>query len=145
MVNNGQGRTQWVILGLPPPLSLMCYKNVITCAKEINCFRIHCLLIWRLTANITEWICMQISRSIVNGSKRNNLVSGLSYAQAEIWVINCIQEPSHHFLQTFRPLRMFKIVFRNSSLFGNNCLYFVCCGWSVHKNVARAQIQELLT
>jgi len=24
-------------------------------------------------------------------------------------------EPSHHFLQTFRPLSMFKIVFRDSS------------------------------
>ena len=27
------------------------------------------------------------------------------------WVIVCIQAPSHHFLQIFRPLRMFKIVF----------------------------------
>jgi len=30
-----------------------------------------------------------------------------------IWVIVCIQEPSHHFLQTFPPLRVFKIVFRD--------------------------------
>jgi len=28
-----------------------------------------------------------------------------------------IQKPSHHFLQTFRPLSMFKIVLRNSSLY----------------------------
>jgi len=34
-----------------------------------------------------------------------------------IWVIVCVQKPSHHFLQTFRPLRMFKIVFRDSSLY----------------------------
>ena len=34
-----------------------------------------------------------------------------------IWVIVCIQKPSHHFLQVFRPLRMFKIVFRDSSLY----------------------------
>jgi len=34
-----------------------------------------------------------------------------------IWVIICIQKPSHHFLQTLRPLRMFKIVFRYSSLY----------------------------
>jgi len=27
-----------------------------------------------------------------------------------IWVIICIQKPSHHFLQTFCPVRMFKIV-----------------------------------
>jgi len=25
----------------PTPLSLIFYKNFITCAKEINCFRIH--------------------------------------------------------------------------------------------------------
>jgi len=31
-----------------------------------------------------------------------------------IWVIICIQKPSHHFLQTFGPLRMFKIVFRDT-------------------------------
>jgi len=34
-----------------------------------------------------------------------------------IWVIICIQKPSHHFLQTLRPLRMFKIVSHSSSLY----------------------------
>ena len=34
-----------------------------------------------------------------------------------IWIIVCIKKPSHHFLQTFRTLRMFKIVFRDSSLY----------------------------
>jgi len=34
-----------------------------------------------------------------------------------IWVIICVQKTSHHFLQTFRPLRMFKIVLRDSSLY----------------------------
>jgi len=34
-----------------------------------------------------------------------------------ISVIVCVQKPSHHFLQTFRLLRMFKIVFRDSSLY----------------------------
>ena len=34
-----------------------------------------------------------------------------------IWVIVCIQKPSHYFLQTFRPLHMFKIVFRDCSLY----------------------------
>jgi len=33
-----------------------------------------------------------------------------------IWVIVCIQKPSHHILQTFSPPRMFKIVYRDSSL-----------------------------
>jgi len=46
-----------------------------------------------------------------NGPKGNNWVL------VRIWVIICIQEPSHHFLQTFLPLRMFKIVFRDSSLY----------------------------
>jgi len=51
---------------------------------------------------------MQISRNIVNGPKSNNLVG--------IWIIICIQEPSHHFLQTCRPLRRFRIVFHDISL-----------------------------
>jgi len=34
-----------------------------------------------------------------------------------IWVIVWVQKPSHHILQTFRPLRMFKIVFRDISLY----------------------------
>ena len=33
-----------------------------------------------------------------------------------IFVIVCVQKPSHQFLQIFRPLRMFKIVLRDSSL-----------------------------
>ena len=33
------------------------------------------------------------------------------------FVIVCVQKPSHHFLQIFRPLRMFKIVLRDSSLY----------------------------
>jgi len=34
-----------------------------------------------------------------------------------IWVIVCVQKPFQHFLPTFRPLRVFKIVFRNSSFY----------------------------
>ena len=33
-----------------------------------------------------------------------------------IRVIGCVQKPSHHFLQAFRPLRMFKIVPRYFTL-----------------------------
>jgi len=36
------------------------------------------------------------------------------------------QETTSPLLQTLHPLRMFKIVFRGSSLIRNNCLYFVC-------------------
>jgi len=35
-----QGRTQGVGFGVNPPLSLIFYKNFITCTKEIKCFRI---------------------------------------------------------------------------------------------------------
>ena len=34
-----------------------------------------------------------------------------------IFVIVCVQKPSHQFVQIFRPLRMFKIVLRYSSLY----------------------------
>jgi len=54
---------------------------------------------------------MQISSNIVNGPKNNNEIL------LGIWVIVCIQKPSHHFLQTFRPLRMFPILLRDSSLY----------------------------
>jgi len=54
---------------------------------------------------------MQISSNIVDGPKSGNEIL------LGIWVIVCIQKPSHHFLQTFRPLRMFKILFRDSSLY----------------------------
>jgi len=53
---------------------------------------------------------MQISRYIVNESKGN------IWVLLRIWVIVCVQKPSHNFLQTFRPLRMLKTVFRDSSL-----------------------------
>jgi len=45
-----------------------------------------------------------------------------------IWVIVCIQEQSHHFLQTFRPLRMLNIVLRDSSLFAKQLSLF-CLLW----------------
>ena len=54
---------------------------------------------------------MQISRNIVNGPKSYNLV--LMGIQGIVW----FQKPPHHFLQTFHSLRMFKIVFRDSSLY----------------------------
>jgi len=54
---------------------------------------------------------MQISKNIVNGLKSNN------YVLVEIRATVCVQKPPHHFLHTLRPLRMFKIVFRDSSLY----------------------------
>jgi len=45
-----------------------------------------------------------------------------------IRVIVCIEKLSHHFLQTFRPLGMFKIVFRDSSLYAKQLSLF-CLLW----------------
>jgi len=48
----------------------------------------------------------------------------------EICFVVYIQEPSQHFLQTFRPLRMFMTVFRDSSLYPKQlslfCLLWLC-------------------
>jgi len=62
---------------------------------------------------------------ISNGPKSNNQNSeGIS-------VIICLQKPPHHFLQTFRALRMFNIVLRNSSLYPKQfplfCLLRLIC------------------
>jgi len=47
-----------------------------------------------------------------------------------VWIIVCIQKPSHHFLQTLRPLCMFKIVFRDSSLYPKQSSLF-CLLWLI--------------
>jgi len=51
---------------------------------------------------------MQIPRNIVNVPKSN------SYVLVGIRAVACVQKPPHHFLQTLQPLRMFKIVLRDS-------------------------------
>jgi len=95
-----------------PLLNLLCYKNVITYAKEFVYVFVHFLLVWcQLNAKATEWFCMKISRNTVNGPKRNNYILG------GIWVIACIQKPSHHFLRTSRRLRIFMLVLRDSWLY----------------------------
>ena len=65
---------------------------------------------------------MQISRNIVNGLKSNNLVL------AGIWLIVCVQKPSHHFCRPFVHYACFKIVFHNSSLYPKQlCLFYLLC------------------
>jgi len=66
---------------------------------------------------------MQISRNIAHGPK------SVDQVLVGIWVIACIQKPSHHFFQTFSPLlRMFKIVFRNCPLYPKQLSLF-CHLW----------------
>jgi len=53
-----------------------------------------------------------------------------------IWIIVCIQKPSHHFLQTFPSLRMIKFVFRYSSLYPKQFSLF-CLLWLISANFAK--------
>jgi len=71
---------------------------------------------------------MQISRNIVNGPKSNN------YVLVGIWVIVCVQKPSHHFLQTL--YRMFKIVFHDSTLYPKQLSLF-CLLWLINASAER--------
>ena len=74
---------------------------------------------------------MQISKNIVNGPKSNN------YILVGIRVIVCVQKPPHHFLQTIHPLRMFKIVFRDSSLYPKQLSLF-CLLWLINGSADRS-------
>jgi len=71
-----------------------------------------------------------MSRNIVNGLKSNN------YVLVGIRAIVCVQKPPHHVLQTVRPLRMFKIVFRVSSLYPKQLSLF-CLLWLISASVDR--------
>jgi len=109
----------------PSPLSLIFYKTLLPAQRGLLFSHTFCLLICWLSANTMEWKLMQISRNIANGPKSNNQISeGIS-------VIVCVQKPPHHFLQTFRALRMFKIVLRGSSLYPKQlplfCLLRLIC------------------
>ena len=53
-----------------------------------------------------------------------------------IFVIGCVQKPSHHFVQIFRPLRMFKIVLRDSSLYPKRLTLF-CLLWLISAKADR--------
>ena len=108
-----QGRTQGGFGVTLPPWAWFFTKTLLPALRKGDSLSSHtfCLLICRLSGNTTKWICMQISNNVVNGPKSNNLVL------MGIWVILCVQKPSLCFLQTFRPLCMFEIVFRDSSLY----------------------------
>jgi len=76
---------------------------------------------------------MRISRNVANEPKSNNWVL------VGIWIIVCIQKPTHHFLQTFRPLRMCEIVFGDSSLYPKHLSLF-CLLWLVSANFAKTLV-----
>jgi len=45
-------------------------------------------------------------------------------------MIVCMQKPSHHFLQTFRHYACLRLCSAIVRFIRNDCLYFVCNGWS---------------
>ena len=123
-LNCYQGRTQ-VGVGVKKALSLIFYKNFITCAKEIIVFTYFCLLICRLNANTMEWICKQISSNIINGPKSNSngfwWESGLSSASRNHLTTFCRPFVHQPCLRFCSPIVHFV---------RNSCLYFVCYGWA---------------
>jgi len=60
-----------------------------------------------------------------------------------MWVIVYIQEPSPNFLQTFRPLRMLKIVFRDSSVCPKQLSLF-CLLWLISACADRDRIADII-
>jgi len=128
-----QGLVSWLVGVNPLPWAWHFTKTLLPAQRGLIVFAYSCLLICRLNANTTEWINTQISRNIANGPKSNNCVL------VGIWITICIQKPSHHFLQTFHHLRMFKIVFRDSSLYSKQmCLS--CVLWLISANFAKTLV-----
>ena len=106
-MRNSKGVCNGGCLGLIPPWAWY-LQNFITCAKEINCLHILFADLRQIPRN--KYAC-KFQGHIVNGPKSNN------YVLVGIRTIVCVQKPPHHFLQTLHPLRMFKIVFRDTTLY----------------------------
>jgi len=75
-----------------------------------------------------EFVC-KFQGTLQMGHKNTEVLVG-------IWVIVCIQKPSHRVLQTFRPLCMFKIVFRHSSFYPKQLSLF-CLLWLISASADR--------
>ena len=93
-----------------------------------------CLVICRLHANTTEWICMQISRNIVNGQK------------VMIWFLweSGLSSASRNHLTTFcrhfAHYACFRLCPAIVHCIRNNCVYFICYGWSAQALTALATL-----
>ena len=115
--------------GVNPPLSLIFTKIVLPLQRRLIVFAHVCLLICRFNANTTEWICVQISRNIVNGPK------------SDIWWESGLSSASRNHLTKFcRPFVHYACLRLCSAIvhfIQNNCLYFICCGWSAQTSPKR--------
>ena len=83
-----------------------------TCAKEIKCFRI-LFACWFVDL-------LQIPRNEYASKFQGTLQMGQKAIIRFCWesgLIVSMQKPYHHFLETFRSISMFKVVFRDSSLY----------------------------
>jgi len=125
-------------LGLNPPWAWYFTKTLLPAQRRLLFSHTFCLFICRLNANTTEWICMQISRNIANGPKSNNY---------RFWWESGLSSAFRNHLTTFRRpfvtclrlcLRLCSAIVR---FIRNNCLYFVCYGWSAQAPTALATLQ----
>ena len=107
-------------LGVKTPMSWYFTKTLLLAQKRLIVSAYFFLLICWLNANTTEWICMQISRNIVDGPK---LIIRFRWES-----VSLSTSKNHLFLRTFRPLPMFKTVFRDSSLYAKQ-LHLFCLLW----------------
>ena len=95
-------------------VALLCQ---IDCTLGLCCLAIP-LVCWLRACSVTLvacvlWIILCYSSPVKLNNAHFSVICLIYY----IWVIVCVQKLSHHLLQTFRPLHMFKILFRDSSLY----------------------------
>jgi len=115
-----QGRTQRGV-GLKKPLSLIFYKNFITCAKEINCFRIlfACQFVDLIQILRNKFACKCLGILCMDQKVIISFWwgSGLSSASTNRLITFCRPFVNYAFLRLCSAMVHF---------IRNNCLYFVC-------------------
>ena len=120
---------------LPAKRSLIFYKNFITCEKNIIVFQCIWLLICRLNGNTTEWnLHANFKKQCKIGQK----------VIVRIWWEIELSPASRKHLTTFcRPFTHYAHLRLCSTIVNciqNNCLYFVCYGWSAQALTALATL-----
>ena len=129
-----QGRTQVGRVGITPPPWAWYFAKKLPAQKRLLFSHTFFLLICRLNANTTEWICMQSSRNIANGPKSNY----------RFWWESRLSSASRNHLTTFYRLFVHYACLRLCSVvvhfIRNNCLHFVCYGWTAQVLTALATL-----
>jgi len=118
----------------PLPWAWHFTKTLFPAQRRLFVSHTFCLLIYRLNANTTVWICTQIERCIVNGPKviiRFWWESGLSSASRKHLTTFC-----RSFFH-YACLRLCSAIVHFSR---SNCLCFVCNGWAAQALTALATL-----